>query len=94
MTTFEQARIIAADSAELRRWFASDMVEISEWGWENRRDYLLDARAPREPWPHEFPTEEVLIPGPPLVVVSKSTGALRVLVGGEVPCYTTRSMRN
>ena len=44
MLTFDQARQIAASSQEVRRWFERGGVEISEWGSENSRDFLLVGR--------------------------------------------------
>jgi hypothetical protein len=73
---FEQARQIAATSPEVLRWFEPAGVEIAESGLENSADYILTARTPGEPWWHEIPNDRP-IPGPPMIVVSKATGAVR-----------------
>jgi hypothetical protein len=85
--TFEQARAIAASSPEVLRWFMPGGVEIADWGWENSRDYIVVGRTPGGPWWHEMPIGEQPIPGPPMIVVSKVTGAVRTFIGGSVPDY-------
>lgn len=86
MITFEQARAIATTSGEVLRWFPPGGVEIAEWGSENSRDYVLAGRTPGELWWHEM-GEQQLIPGPPMIVVSKATGAVRTFIGATVPDY-------
>jgi hypothetical protein len=85
LTTFEQARTIAASSPEVLRWFMPGGVEIAEWGWENSRDFILAGRTPGEPWWHEI--EDRPIPGPPMIVVSKASGTVRTFIGASVPTY-------
>ena len=61
-------------------------VEIAEWGHENGPDFILVARSPGQPWWHEQ-LPDAPIPGPPMIVVSKSTGVVRTFVGAMVPEY-------
>jgi hypothetical protein len=84
MISFEQARQIAATSPEVLRWFEPGGIEIAESGFENSADYILTGRTPGEPWWHE--TRDT-IPGPPMIVVSKATGAVRTFIGASVPDY-------
>jgi hypothetical protein len=85
--SFEQARAIAATSSEVLRWYQPGSVEIAEWGWENSRDYMMVGRNHGEPWWHEMPVEKQPIPGPPMIVVSKATGAVSTFIGATVPDY-------
>jgi hypothetical protein len=73
------------------RWYQPGSVEIADWGWENSRDYIVVGRTPGEPWWHELPIELAPIPGPPLIVVSKATAAVRTFIGATVPDYYRES---
>ena len=86
MITFEQARAIGASSPEVLQWYPPGGVEIAEWGHENGRDFILVGRSPGQPWWHEQ-LPDAPIPGPPMIVVSKSTGVVRTFVGAMVPEY-------
>ena len=65
--------------------FGPGGVEIAEWGWENSADYIVAGRTVGEPWWHEL--LDPPIPGPPMIVVSKATGAVRTFIGASVPDY-------
>jgi hypothetical protein len=90
MISFEQARRIAANSPEVLRWFEPAGVEIAESGLENSADYILTGRAPGEPWWHK--TRDT-IPGPPMIVVSKASGAVRRSSAPRCPTTKT-ALRN
>jgi hypothetical protein len=83
--TLDEARAIAASSPEVQQWFPPGGVQIAPWGWENSRDFILTGRAPGEPWWHEL--DDPPIPGPPMIVVSKATGAVQTFIGAEIPAY-------
>jgi hypothetical protein len=86
MISFEQARQIAATSPEVLRWFEPGGAEIAASGYENSTDYILTGRTPGEPWWYEI-RDDRPIPGPPMIVVSKATGAVRTFIGASVPDY-------
>jgi hypothetical protein len=85
MVSFDRARSIAARSREVLQYFDPGGVDVAPWGWENSADYILTARQRGEPWWHEAAIR--LIPGPPMIVVSKATGELRTFIGASVPEY-------
>ena len=86
MITFEEACAIAATSPEVLQWYPPGDVEIAEWGHENSRDFILVGRSSGQPWWHEQ-LPDAPIPGPPMIVVCKSTGVVRTFVGAMVPEY-------
>jgi len=84
--TFEQARAIGASSPEVYSGIRPAASKLPNGATRTAAIFILVGRSPGQPWWHgQLP--DAPIPGPPMMVVSKSTGVVRTFVGAMVPEY-------